>query len=114
MRMKDAFHFGDGIGGGGGFVTVANDQFGFRAADLAARVGNDAVAPRMRRTGIDLADNVVKGIPSLGRRAENHEKVFCVDRLAYLNQALRHLARNRGVHRRLHLHRFYHEQPVSL
>jgi hypothetical protein len=51
---------------------------------------------------------------TLGRRAEDHQKIFCVDRLAYLDRSLSHLARHGRIYRRLHLHRFYDEQPISL
>ena len=71
--MEDAFDFGDGIGVEEGFVAVANDQFGFRAVEVAARVGNDAVGPRMRRPGIYLADNVVKG-NCWRNRGQGHER----------------------------------------
>lgn len=60
MRMEDALDFGDGIRLEEGLVAVANDQFGFCAVMVAARVGNDSVVPQMRRAGILLADNVVK------------------------------------------------------
>ena len=55
--MEDAFDFGDGVGVEEGLVSIADDQFGFCAVEVTARVGNDAVVTRSRRAGVYLADN---------------------------------------------------------
>jgi hypothetical protein len=57
--MEDAFDFGDGVGVEECLVSVANDQFGFCAVEVTARV--DAAVTRSRWAGVYLADNVVKG-----------------------------------------------------
>jgi hypothetical protein len=73
MRVEDAFDFVDGIRVEEGFVAVTDDQFGFRAVEVTARIGNDAVVPTVRWAGILLADDVVKG--NCGRnRCQGHER----------------------------------------
>src|SRR5262245_42923373 len=61
VKVKYPLDLGDRVGVEEGFVTEADDRFGFRAIKMAARVGDDAVVSRLPRADIYLADNAVKG-----------------------------------------------------
>ena len=61
MRVEDAFDLCDSIGVQERFVAGSNDHFGLRSIEVAARVGDHAIASGVPRPEISLTDDVMKG-----------------------------------------------------